>query len=818
MKDSVSKQLNNLSRREFLAASGLGTAAVLMNGLPAMAALAPAASENLTAPAHVSLDGAWKLYYFPQGKHNVTEPRQLAATGLKPIDATVPGDAPLELSRIGELPADLLFAENIRKLRPYELYEWWYQREFPTPSGIAGRAAELCFHGVDCLATYWLNGAKIGESDNALIEHRFDVTGKLSTTGPNVITIRLRSPELEAATKEFDPAYISGLETNQEGTWIRKPAHSWGWNIMPRAVSSGLWRSVELIVHAPHEISEMYFATTAASAESAELAVSFDFATDLALLPELQLRLRGECNGATFAHTHKPQFCAGRLQFAVPNPQLWWPRGYGDANLYKVTTELLQGDKVLASREDTIGIRKLELIRTEITTPEKPGQFLFKVNGVPILVKGSNWVPADSFHSRDRAVYEKKLALFADLQCNMLRSWGGGVYEDDLFLDICDREGIMVWQDFAMACAIYPVTPEFQEKIRTEATAVVRKLRNHPSIALWSGDNECDEAYDWIGQDPAHNTLTRKVLPQVVFQCDPYRSFLPSSPYMAPDVVATRNHNLMPEQHLWDTRDYFKSSYYKDHTAHFISEIGFDGCPGLSSLRKMLDSQHLWPPKGNPQWTLHSTSYIGDEVENRVIVNEAKEFYSDIPDNVEDFIFASQTSQAEAFKFLIEMTRLKKWRRTGVIWWNVIDGWPLLSDSIVDYYFNKKLAYYYVRRAQQKVCLMIDEPENWKLRVVMGNDSSQDASGHYKVWDADSGETLLEGDYASKANENLDLGKIAVFHSDKKLFLMEWTAGGKKYVNHYLMGAPGFSMAQYRAWLPKIAALQNDFDAAKVGA
>jgi beta-mannosidase len=826
--DEIRNHALTLSRRKFIAKSGLGTAAILMNGISGLAARPPfrdasaqpawAGDNSGATPRHVSLDGNWKLYYFPQGKLEVADPLGLKTAGLKAIDATVPGDAPLELSRIGELPADLVYGENITKLKPYELYEWWYQRDFATPKDIAGRAVELCFHGVDCLATYWLNGVKIGESADALIEHCFDVTGKLNSAKPNTLTIRLRSAEVEAAGKGGDPAYDSGLESNEESVWIRKPAHSWGWNIMPRAVSSGLWRSVELIVHSEHEIKDMYFATVSAGEDSAELAVSFDLATDLSLLPQLHLKVQGECEGSTFSHLHKLEFVAGRMGISVASPKLWWPRGYGDASLYKVTTQLLQGDKVLAAREDTIGIRHLELIRSETTSPEKPGEFLFKVNGVPILVKGSNWVPADAFHSRDRARYGQMLALFADLQCNMLRSWGGGVYEDHEFFAICDRYGIMVWQDFAMACAIYPVTPEFQEVIRKEAISVVRKLRNHPSIALWSGDNEDDEAYEWMNQDPAHNTLTRKVLPQVVFQCDPYRPFLPSSPYMAPEVVATRNHNLMPEQHLWDTRDYFKSSYYTDHTAHFLSEIGFDGCPSLSGLKRFLDEKHLWPWQKNSQWILHSTSNIGDDYENHVLAKEAKEFYADNLDKMEDFIFASQTMQAEAYKYIVEMTRLKKWRRTGIIWWNVIDGWPLISDSVVDYYFNKKLAYHYIRRVQQKTCLMMAEPEEWHSRAVMGNDSLQDASGHYKIWDANSGETLLEGDYKSKANENVELGRIAVFHSDKKLFLMEWTAGGRRYANHYLLGMPAFSLDQYKAWLPKIAALDNNFDAAKVGA
>ena len=496
---------------------------------------------------------------------------------------------------------------------------------------------------------------------------------------------------------------------------------------------------------------------------------------------------------------------------------LWWPRGYGNPNLYQVTTELLQNEKVLASREDSVGIRKLELIRTETTSIEKPGQFLFKVNGVPILVKGSNWVPVDAFHSRDAARYEQILALVADLECNMLRCWGGNVYEDHAFFDICDRKGIMVWQDFAMACAIYPQTPEFLEVMRQEAISVVRKLRNHPSLALWSGDNEVDMFYQISGLDPAHNKITREVLPQVIAQCDPYRPYLPSSPYMSPEVIATGNLKLMPEEHLWGPRDYFKSRFYTEHTAHFVSEAGYDGCPGLSSLKRFLDDKHLWPWQNNPWWALHSTDMTFDPYENHVLANEEKELFGVTPDKLEDFILSTQITEAEATKFFVEMTRLNKWRSTGLIWWNVMDGWPQLNDSVVDYYFNKKLAYYYIRRVQQPVCVMVDEPKEWHCRVVVGNDSREDAAGHYRVWDADSGETLLEGDYQTKANENLELGTIPVFHSGKRLFLIEWTANGKKYANHYLQGFPPFSLEQYKSWLAKIAALQNGFDAASIG-
>jgi len=191
--------------------------------------------------------------------------------------------------------------------------------------------------------------------------------------------------------------------------------------------------------------------------------------------------------------------------------------------------------------------------------------------------------------------------------------------------------------------------------------------------------------------------------------------------------------------------------------------------------------------------------------------------FGQIPEKIEDFILASQVSQAEAKKYFIEMTRLKKWRRTGVIWWNMIDGWPQFSDAVVDYYFSKKLAYHYIRRVQQPVCLMIAEPHSWHVRLVAGNDSLQDAAGTYRVWDADSQETLASGEFRVPANQNVELDPIRISHSEQRLFLIEWDLGGKRFGNHYLLGHPAFSLEKYRSWLGKIAALSLGFDAQAVG-
>jgi len=763
---------------------------------------------------NISLDGKWRLYYFPQGKYSIIEPKDLKRERLSSIEAVVPGNVELDLVRVGELPEDLFFGENIHKLKPYEVYEWWYEYEFPTPNGITDRKIELNFHGVDALATYWLNNMKIGESDNMFIEHKFDISTLMVKDKFNILTIRLRSPLIEAAEKQIDP--YNGLsygETNIEQTWIRKAAHSYGWDIMPRAMSAGLWRKVEILIYEEHEIRETYFFTSSISRNKAILGVFYRLDSNLLQLSDMELKIKGVCGNSNFEVTNPLLNIGGNIYVEIENPKLWYPTGYGKANLYEVTIELICKGRVLARKQEIVGLRTVEVLRSDTTSLDNPGQFLFKINGTPILCKGSNWVSADVFHSRDAQRYDTILELFKELGCNMVRCWGGNVYEDHEFFKFCDQNGIMVWQDFTMACALYPQTTEFLETIRQEAESVVRKLRNHPSLVIWCGDNECDENMVSKGIDPSHNKITREVLPAVITRCDPYRHYLPSSPYYSPTTFEKNQNQIMPERHLWGPRDYYKSSFYTENTAHFISEIGYHGCPNLSSIKRFIDDEHLWPWQQNQQWITHATAVLGSKsnyaLRIKLMADQVQELFGKIPEDIEDFIMASQISQAEAKKFFIEMVRLKKWRRTGIIWWNMMDGWPQFSDAVVDYYFGKKLAYYYIKRVQQPICIMIDEPENWHLKVVVGNDSLEDANGQFKIWDADTKETLLEGDFTSKANENIELGLISVYHSDKKLLLIQWTLKGKVYGNHYLLGFPGFSFYKYKEWLGQIAKLME---------
>lgn len=266
----------------------------------------------------------------------------------------------------------------------------------------------------------------------------------------------------------------------------------------------------------------------------------------------------------------------------------------------------------------------------------------------------------------------------------MVRCWGGNVYPEQKFYDFCDRRGIMVWQDFAMACGTYPQDDEFAEKMKKEAEAVVRLYRNHPSLVLWTGDNECD-------------------------------------------------------QMAWQ----------------FAMKL------------------------------------MGEQI---------RQFFGYTPKSLEEFSFLSQISQAEANKFYIELFRCNKPVKTGLIWWNLIDGWPQFSDAVVDWYFEKKIAYYYIKRVQQPVCVMLSEMENWHHRVVIANDTLKEVTVKYRVTDADTKDVLAEGSAVICANGIQNADSIRLYYSDKKMLLIDYEVDGVKHKNHYLCGLPPFSPEHYRKW------------------
>lgn len=606
--------------------------------------------------------------------------------------------------------------------------------------------------------------------------------------------------------------------------YVRKAPHSYGWDILPRLLTAGIWKPVSVREKKPEYIKEIFIYTKKVDIEAKEAFLQFYIDTEICgdFARDYSIKIKGSCGDSVFepltmgvVAKGEPEYrlwhSTQQLCIAVKNCKLWWPKNYGEQNLYDVTVDLLYKGEVIDSRSFKTGIRTLKLVRTDVTDNEGNGKFHFEVNGKKVFVMGTNWVPLDAIHSQDMKRLPKALELLDDIGCNMVRCWGGNVYESDEFFDFCDEHGIMVWQDFAMACAVYPQDDEFCKKLTEEAAFQIKRLRNHASLALWSGDNECDQANRWVAKDPDNdpnlNRLTRDVLKRAVFMHDPSRSFLPSSPYQSFEYI--HGDGLSPENHLWGPRDYFKSDYYKNTFCHFASEIGYHGFASPDSTAKFLKNpQKIFEDDGYPtrEYAAHSTG--SDDGANgrfdcyakriRMAHDQVEVLFGKAEENFEDFVRQSQISQAEAKKFFIEMFRTGKGIRTGIIWWNLIDGWPQISDAVVDYYYTKKLAYSYIKRSQAPVCLMFDEPKDGEIQLVGVNDSLHKASVKYTVTDITNNKMIISGSVELGIDGAETLESVAVSETDHVMYLIEWETNGVKYKNHYYTNLKNIDYSSYK--------------------
>jgi beta-mannosidase len=579
-----------------------------------------------------------------------------------------------------------------------------------------------------------------------------------------------------------------------------------GWDIMPRALSAGIWRPVTLRF-LPRERLDWTWLETESVADDGEarLALHFRGRTD-GPPSEYEIHAVGTCGESVFDVRGPLLFDAGILTLRVAGARLWWPKGRGDPDLYDVRVSLLRDGEPIDALAFRHGIRTVALERTSVTTESGDGEFRFIVNGEPLFVLGTNWVPLDAYHARDARRMPAVLDAVDEIGCNMIRCWGGNVYESDAFFDGCDERGILVWQDFAMACAIYPRDASFQEELRLEVAAVVRRLRQHPSLAIWAGDNECDQKHvrTGSGRDPAHNVLTRSVIPAVLRDEDPSRPYLPSSPYMDAEAVAA-GERFLPEDHLWGPRDDYKGAYYQDALCHFASEIGYLGAPAVESIGRFLTKDHRWPYADDPEWLLHATSpFPGVDVHDyrvELLAKQIRTLFGSVPDTLDSFVLASQASQAEALKFFIELFRAGKWRRTGIIWWNIADGWPQFSDAVVDYYGVRKLAFEVVRRSQLPVGVVVREPRDGQHEVVICNDRRLPATVTYVIREIGREGTILAGDVLAGGDAVTHAGFVAQDEGRQRCLDLTWTTDGETYRSHYLAGPGPFPLEVYLEWI-----------------
>lgn len=747
----------------------------------------------------------WKLAWLENATVNAnsvsfTTPKQVENYGCKIIAATVPGNFEIDFMREGLLD-DIYVGTGSLETQKYENLHFYYFTEF-TYIPEEGKDAFLCFEGIDTVAEIYLDGEELAFVENMFHAHRFSLKGVAE--GKHTLLVHILPACIYA--RQFDiPAMCFGMKYNHDGIMVRKPGSMFGWDIMPRIVSAGLWKPVSVEYLPKARIENPYTYTHRVWMEGtvkAWLITTLKIQTDADFIKGYKIVIEGKCGDSEFQQEYTPFCASNKIDHPIDNPKLWWPKNYGEPNLYDVTVTLLYEGAICDRVNYKLGIRSAWLKRTSQCGDD--GEFCFIVNGQKIFVTGTNWVPCDALPSRHDEYTLRNIQMVNDLGCNMIRCWGGNVYPSDLLYNYCDEHGIMIWQDFGLACGHYTDDERMCALVREEVKQVVIEKRQHPALVLWAGDNECDcfVSWDWENErtdddQPSHinpnfNKLTRDVILREVRNHDAVRPYLPSSPYL--DEIAWQ-YGKPTESHIWGPRDFFKGEYYGNTQCHFASEIGYHGCPSPESIKKFIPAESL-PQTSitdiykNADWLAHAagmeTCIEGNPYAYRLplMVSQVERIFGAASGDLDTFARQSQISQAEAKKYFIESFRISKWRKTGILWWNVADGWPQVSDAIVDWYGCKKLAYHYIYRAQQAFCMMCDEPKNGEISLIAANDTQIAQRAEYTVTDLVSGQVIASGSLAVEANGIMCAAKLPEIKGG--FYFIEWkteTGGG---CNHFV--------------------------------
>jgi beta-mannosidase len=665
----------------------------------------------------IELNGPWQFLDTPLANVD-TESRPVTSTWDAAFDAVVPGEVHLDLLRHGIIE-EPLYDRNAPKCAWVEERCWWYRRTFN--HRIGGTRTELVCEGLDYNAVLWLNGIEIGRCANAYIAHRFDATGALRD-GENELLVRLDTGVAEAKIKPL-AKYGINADGAPESKWLRKPAFNFGWDWAPRLVNCGIWRPVRLEVFDAVVLRDVWVRTRISGQDQAVVTVvaEVENVTGAAVDASLALAIPSISESTVPLPSVAPGTIRVEAIFEVDKPRLWWPRPLGEAHLYTLDVQLTCGSVPCGHRNVRFGIREIVLAQKPLPgVPDGTG-FVFMVNGEKCFVNGANWAPSDVLLPRITPERRNKLlTLIRDANLNMLRVWGGGIFEDDDFYDFCDENGILLWHDFMMACFIYPGDDAgFRQQLSDEITVAVQRLRSHASIALWCGSNESDWAFDnnWYPGCESNTSwvLEHELIPEMMKTLDPDRPYRPTSPWGGNDV----NDEDQGDQHWWaisiatggnDTLDY--RNYRRAHCT-FNSEYGYFGMPAIESIHDYLpDDQRALDTEG---FRFHTNrhGFMEKGQQGQLKVAAAIDFLVGDPAamSLEELVDASQLLQAEALKTAIEQSRRRKFACGGSMFWMFPDSWGEIGWSVVDYYLRKKAAYDYVRRASAPVLVSIKEEE-----------------------------------------------------------------------------------------------------------
>ncbi|NML67880.1 glycoside hydrolase family 2 protein [Hymenobacter sp. RP-2-7] len=653
--------------------------------------------------------------------------------------ATVPGCVHTDLLATKQIP-DPLYRDNERKLQWIGKTDWDYETTFDvTPALLQRQHLELVFKGLDTYADVTLNGTPLLHADNMFREWRAEARPLLKA-GANRLLVHFRSPLNEVADLPKKYGYnLFAINDEQAMGYVgdkgpvlspytRKAPYHYGWDWGPRFVGLGIWQPVQLEAWDAAKITDFHVVQRQLSAQAATLALAVEVegAATASGPATLVLETTGPDGqpGPRLeqALTLQPGRHTATAEVQLASPQLWYPAGYGAQPLYTFRARLVQQGRPLDAARTRTGLRTLALRREKDLYGKS---FEFVVNGIPIFAKGVNWIPADIFQTRvTPRRYHQLLQAARDCNMNMVRVWGGGIYENQYFYDTCDEMGLLVWQDFLFACSFYPGNPEFTDNVRQELTYQVRRLRDHPSIAIWVGNNENEVAWQQWGVPEkmgSHKlevwsnylTLYRDLIPTVLHENDPSRPYWSSSP--SSDFEDIAGSQTTGDMHYWDVwGSTAPISDYEKQVPRFMSEYGFQSFPELKSVQQFTQPADL--DIASPVMKEHQRSAVGNPRLTEYLLRDYRQ-----PKDFASFLYVSQVLQAQAIKLSAEHLRRSRPRTMGSMYWQLDDCWGVASWSSIDYYGRWKALQYYAKRFYAPV-LVSPHEEGDQVRVYVVSD------------------------------------------------------------------------------------------------
>lgn len=666
--------------------------------------------------------------------------------------ATVPGVVHTDLMA-NKIIEDPFFRLNERGVQWVDKEDWVYKTTLNLSDKLFAKDnIELYFKGLDTYADVYLNDSCILKANNMFREWRIDVKGLIKKDN-NELRIYFHSP-IKVDIPKFDALHYpieagndqsqnGGIFNKQVSVFARKAGYHYGWDWGPRLVTSGIWRPVLVEGWDNARISNVHYVQEQVSAKRANIKVRAEVIADKAGEALVSISASGLKNNWTKKTNLSKGVNIVETDIAVNNPKLWWSNGLGEPHLYAFTTALSFNGEKVDSRTENIGIRELKVINEK---DQYGHTFYFRLNGVNVFAKGANYIPQDNFLPRlTFANYEKTILDAVNANMNMLRIWGGGIYEDDMFFDLCDKYGILVWQDFAFACSTYPMNPDMLENIRHEAKDNIIRLRNHPSLAIWCGNNEIHTAWFNWGWMPKYKKLgvldeLRKdykdlfhgVLAEAVAEYDPTAFYWPSSPYGGdPDAKAesgTANWNPNGDGHywgVWHAKDSIAN--YNKIRARFFSEYGFQSFPEYQSVLKYAPEERDHDIFSEVMMAHQRGGSHANGLIEWYLLNEYRK-----PKDFPNFLYMGQLLQGDAIKTAIEAHRRDMPYCMGTLFWQHNDCWPVASWSSRDYFGRWKAQHYFAKKAFDNI-LVSPIAENGVLNVYIVSDHLKAIKGNLDI-------------------------------------------------------------------------------------